>query len=77
MEVDPDPRMLPNDLIGRRVRTWWPSSKKWYSGVVENRKKRQHVVRYEDGEVRAERLMGYKKPIQWKLLVRRGSDELS
>lgn len=77
-EVDPDPDMLPNDLIGKRVRVYWSGDDKWYDGIVEKRKKRQHVVHYDDGEVKTERLLGYKEGYypKWKLLVRRRSDDL-
>ena len=75
VEVDPDPAMLPNDLIGKRIRTWWPAEKQWFDGVVESREKRRHVVRYDDGEIRNERLISYGKTgAKWKLLERRRSD---
>jgi transposase InsO family protein len=78
VEVDPDPSMLPNDLIGKRVRVWWSGERKWFDGVVKARKKRQHVVHYDDGDIKAERLLGYDKRYSpaWKLLVRRRSDGL-
>ena len=70
--------MLPNDLVGKRVITWWPADGKWFKGVVSGREKRRHVVKYDDGEVRLERLLGYGKTgIKWKLLERRRSDDLS
>jgi transposase InsO family protein len=78
-EVDPDLNMLPNDLIGKRVRVWWSGAREWFDGTVMKRKKRLHVVHYDDGDVKAERLLGYHKKIspKWKLLEHRGSDDLS
>jgi hypothetical protein len=73
-------KLLPNDLIGKRVRVWWSGARKWYDGTVTARKKRLHVVNYDDGDVKAERLLGYaeKQAPKWKLLVkRRGSGALS
>ncbi|HWV44813.1 MAG TPA: reverse transcriptase domain-containing protein, partial [Nitrospira sp.] len=76
VEVDPDPMMLPNDLVGKRIITWWPAEGKWFKGVVSGREKRRHVVKYDDGEVRLERLLGYGKTgVKWKLLERRRSDD--
>jgi hypothetical protein len=82
---DPDKdKLLPNDLIGKRVRVYWSGDKAWYDGLVTARKKKQHVVKYDDGEVKAERLLGYasKTGPPWKLLVkgdvgRRGSNAIS
>jgi transposase InsO family protein len=77
VEVEPDPTMLPKDLIGKRIMTWWPAEGEWFKGVVTGREKRQHVVKYDDGEVRPERLMGYGKTgVKWRLLERRRSDDL-
>jgi len=85
--VEPDMnQLLPRDLIGKRVRLWWPGDRCWYEGTVTARKKRMHVVKYDDGEVRAERLLGYKPgtALKWQLLLRRrldkdrrGSDDFS
>ena len=82
-EVEEEPNkdgLLPNDLIGKRVRVWWSGARKWYDGTVTARKKRLHVVNYDDGDVKAERLLGYAEKLspKWKLLVkRRGSGALS
>lgn len=74
-EVEPDFGMTPGGLVGKRVRIYWSGDDAWYDGTVVQRKKRQHVVNYDDGEVRTERLLGYKpgQRMTWKLLVRRGS----
>nr|GEV61445.1 sister chromatid cohesion protein PDS5 homolog B-like isoform X1 [Tanacetum cinerariifolium] len=41
------------DLIGRRIRVWWPMDKAFYEGVVKSYDdhKKKHVVLYDDGEV--------------------------
>jgi len=68
-------KLLPNDLIGKRVRVYWSGDKAWYDGLVVNRKRRLHVIKYDDGEVKAERLLGYSKGMfpEWELLERRRS----
>jgi len=54
---------------------YWSGDKAWYDGLVVNRKLRLHVIKYDDGEVKAERLLGYPKGMfpEWKLLERRRS----
>ena len=62
------------------MRVWWSGARKWFDGTVIKRKKKLHVVQYDDGEVKAERLLGYAANLapKWKLLVkRRGSGALS
>jgi hypothetical protein len=75
--VEPDKdKLLSNDLINRRVRVYWSGDRQYYDGTVVNRKKRQHIVQYDDGEVKAERLLGY-KPRQaphWYILERKPSN---
>ncbi|KAL5199789.1 hypothetical protein ABZP36_020992 [Zizania latifolia] len=41
------------DLVGKRIKVWWPLDKKFYEGVVESRdsSKRRHTVLYDDGDV--------------------------
>lgn len=41
------------DLIGKRIKVWWPLDKKFYEGVVESfdSSKRRHTVLYDDGDV--------------------------
>ena len=69
VEVEPDAAMLPNDVVGKRITTWWPAEGQWFKGVVTGREKRRHVVKYDDGEVRPERLLGYGKTgVKWRLL---------
>ncbi|XP_019419050.1 PREDICTED: sister chromatid cohesion protein PDS5 homolog A-A-like isoform X3 [Lupinus angustifolius] len=41
------------DLIGCRIKVWWPLDKKFYEGTVKSYEplKRKHVILYYDGEV--------------------------
>lgn len=41
------------DLIGSRVKVWWPLDKKFYKGTVQSydSSKRKHAILYDDGEV--------------------------
>ncbi|QCD77306.1 sister chromatid cohesion protein PDS5 homolog A-A-like [Vigna unguiculata] len=41
------------DLIGCRIKVWWPLDKKFYEGTVKSydSSKRKHVILYEDGDV--------------------------
>ncbi|KAI3718581.1 hypothetical protein L6452_19458 [Arctium lappa] len=41
------------DLIGRRIKVWWPEDKAFYGGVVNSydHQKKKHVVLYDDGEI--------------------------
>ncbi|CAJ2658166.1 unnamed protein product [Trifolium pratense] len=41
------------DLIGCRIKVWWPLDKKFYQGNVQSydSSKRKHVILYNDGEV--------------------------
>ena len=58
------------DLVGKRVRVYWPDDKKWYSGQVKafDSVTLEHLVRYDDGEERQECLTGL-EPLQWELLL--------
>ncbi|KAH0747234.1 hypothetical protein KY285_008891 [Solanum tuberosum] len=46
------------DLIGCRIKIWWPMDKKFYEGVVKSfdTQKSKHVVLYDDGDVEVLRL---------------------
>ncbi|MBA0829740.1 hypothetical protein Goarm_014323, partial [Gossypium armourianum] len=46
------------DLIGYRIKVWWPMDKKFYEGTVKSYDpiKRKHVVLYDDGDVEVLRL---------------------
>ncbi|CAK9156797.1 unnamed protein product [Ilex paraguariensis] len=46
------------DLIGCRIKIWWPMDKQFYEGVVKSydSQKKKHVVLYNDGDVEVLRL---------------------
>ncbi|KAL8214756.1 hypothetical protein R6Q57_004205 [Mikania cordata] len=46
------------DLIGRRIKVWWPKDKEFYEGLVKSydHQKKRHVVLYNDGDVEVLRL---------------------
>ncbi|XP_007026378.2 PREDICTED: sister chromatid cohesion protein PDS5 homolog A isoform X2 [Theobroma cacao] len=46
------------DLIGHRIKVWWPMDKQFYAGTVKSYDpiKRKHVVLYDDGDVEVLRL---------------------
>ncbi|CAI9087112.1 OLC1v1021103C1 [Oldenlandia corymbosa var. corymbosa] len=46
------------DLIGCRIKVWWPMDKEFYEGVVKSfdTEKKKHVVLYDDGDVEVLRL---------------------
>lgn len=54
-KVDTTPTV---DLIGCRIKIWWPMDKKFYEGVVKSfdTHKSKHVVLYDDGDVEVLRL---------------------
>ncbi|KAL6596694.1 hypothetical protein ACP70R_047337 [Stipagrostis hirtigluma subsp. patula] len=60
------------DLLGQRIKVWWPLDKKYYEGVVQsyNSSKKQHTVLYDDGDVEHLNLAKEK----WKIIE---SDDLS
>lgn len=41
------------DLIGSRIKVWWPMDKKFYEGVIKSfdTHKKKHVILYDDGDV--------------------------
>ncbi|GAB2215530.1 hypothetical protein Drorol1_Dr00019917 [Drosera rotundifolia] len=45
--------LLADDLVGSRVRVWWPDDQEFYEGVISefNPEKKQHKVTYDDGDV--------------------------
>ncbi|XP_041993730.1 sister chromatid cohesion protein PDS5 homolog A-like isoform X1 [Salvia splendens] len=47
-----------NDLIGSRIKVWWPMDKKFYEGVIKSfdTHKKKHVIVYDDGDVEVLRL---------------------
>ncbi|KAM7266745.1 hypothetical protein ACFE04_004642 [Oxalis oulophora] len=46
------------DLIGYRIKIWWPVDKKFYEGTIKSYddSKRKHVILYDDGDVKILRL---------------------
>ncbi|XP_062162943.1 sister chromatid cohesion protein PDS5 homolog A [Alnus glutinosa] len=54
------------DLIGCRIKVWWPMDKKFYQGTVKSYDplKGKHVVLYEDGDVEVLRL----EKERWELI---------
>ncbi|XP_022142523.1 sister chromatid cohesion protein PDS5 homolog A isoform X2 [Momordica charantia] len=60
------------DLIGCRIKVWWPMDKKFYKGTVKSYDpiKRKHVVLYDDGDVEVLRL----EKERWEII---GSDQKS
>uniref|UniRef100_A0A7N1A0X3 Uncharacterized protein n=1 Tax=Kalanchoe fedtschenkoi TaxID=63787 RepID=A0A7N1A0X3_KALFE len=48
-----DVESQPADLVGRRIKVWWPLDKKFYEGAVKSYKKKtkQHEITYDDGDV--------------------------
>ncbi|KAL8046058.1 hypothetical protein ABFX02_08G154700 [Erythranthe guttata] len=47
-----------DNLIGCRIKVWWPMDKQYYEGVVDSydNEKKKHKVLYDDGEVEVIRL---------------------
>ncbi|CAK7323338.1 unnamed protein product [Dovyalis caffra] len=46
------------DIIGYRIKVWWPMDKKFYGGTVKSYDplKRKHVILYDDGDIEVLRL---------------------
>ncbi|KAG0530542.1 hypothetical protein BDA96_05G195600 [Sorghum bicolor] len=46
-------KMLDENLVGSRIKVWWPDDKMFYAGVVEsfNASSKKHKVLYDDGDV--------------------------
>ncbi|ONM16168.1 hypothetical protein ZEAMMB73_Zm00001d003123 [Zea mays] len=46
-------KMLDKNLIGSRIKVWWPDDKMFYAGVVESfdASSKKHKVSYDDGDV--------------------------
>jgi hypothetical protein len=69
--VEPDPFLMPEDLIAKRVRIFWPQFKRWYDGRVKAVVGTKHIVTYDDGDDDyEEELLGNGFPKRgWRLLV--------
>ncbi|RZC50995.1 hypothetical protein C5167_019417 [Papaver somniferum] len=48
-----DANIQSSEMIGYRIKVWWPIDKKYYKGVIQsyNAKKKKHEILYDDGEV--------------------------
>ncbi|KAE8771343.1 Sister chromatid cohesion protein PDS5-like protein B [Hordeum vulgare] len=59
------------DLVGRRIKVWWPLDKEFYPGVVKSydSAKKLHTVLYDDGDI--EQLNMAKE--KWKMIESNGS----
>ncbi|KAM0917721.1 hypothetical protein ACQ4PT_009179 [Festuca glaucescens] len=59
------------DLVGQRIKVWWPLDKAYYEGVVKSydSAKKMHTVLYDDGEI--EQLNMAKE--KWKRIESNGS----
>ncbi|KAK8629893.1 hypothetical protein V6N13_078711 [Hibiscus sabdariffa] len=55
------------DLIGYRIKVWWPLDKQFYEGTIKSYDpiKKKHVILYEDGDVEVLRL----ERERWELVV--------
>ncbi|XP_078165955.1 binding protein isoform X5 [Carex rostrata] len=62
----------PKELIGKRIKVWWPLDKKYYSGIVGSYDagKKKYTILYDDGD---KEVLNLAKQ-QWKLL---SSDSLA
>ncbi|KAL2603500.1 hypothetical protein GLYMA_09G014600v4 [Glycine max] len=62
------------DLIGCRIKVWWPLDKKFYEGTVKSYDslKRKHVILYKDGDVEVLNL----EKEQWKLIASKPTKKL-
>ena len=77
---EPPLEMTADELIGRMVLVYWSMFKTWYAGRVLGRQGRRHLVKYfhrsfntpdDEEEIYAEKMIGYKKKLKWKLLERK------
>ncbi|KAJ0231752.1 Tudor/PWWP/MBT superfamily protein [Hirschfeldia incana] len=65
-EVESDKNGFGEDLVGKRVKVWWPLDKTFYEGVIDSYclRKKTHRVAYTNGDI--ERLHLYKE--RWELI---------
>jgi hypothetical protein len=70
-EVTPDLSLKPEDLVGKRVRIWWPLEKAWFDGKVTALGTcATHRVTYDDGDELEEQLLGNVYSTRgWRLLL--------
>lgn len=62
------------ELVGTRIKVWWPLDGRFYKGVVSSfdRMKRKHTVNYDDGET--EKLKLHKE--RWEMLEDNSSQKV-
>ena len=74
--IDPPNDINHVNVVGKRIRVWWPSFHDWRDGTVVKRDKKRHIIRYDfDNEEYYEKLIGYQPRVstKWMLLVPRGN----
>ncbi|XP_013710865.2 sister chromatid cohesion protein PDS5 homolog E isoform X1 [Brassica napus] len=70
-EVESNKSKLGQELVGKRVKVWWPLDKKFYEGVIQSYdgRTRRHKVLYSDGEAEAI----YLKNETWEIIQDKSS----
>ncbi|XP_056174892.1 sister chromatid cohesion protein PDS5 homolog C-like [Syzygium oleosum] len=65
-EEDSEAKTNGEDLVGSKIKVWWPLDKQYYEGVIEafDNVQKKHKVLYEDGDVEILNLEAEK----WKLV---------
>lgn len=65
-EEDSDAKSYGEDLVGSKIKVWWPLDKQYYEGVIDafDSVQKKHKVLYEDGDVEILNLEAEK----WKLV---------
>ncbi|KAG2319837.1 hypothetical protein Bca52824_013050 [Brassica carinata] len=65
-EVEPNKSELGEELVGKRVKIWWPLDKKFYDGVIKSycSREKMHHVSYSDGDSEELNL----KNERWKII---------
>ncbi|CAL5026603.1 unnamed protein product [Urochloa decumbens] len=65
-------KILDENLVGSRIKVWWPDDKKFYKGVVESfdTSSKKHKVAYDDGDVEVLML----KKEKWEFIAKEQDD---
>ncbi|CAL5016081.1 unnamed protein product [Urochloa decumbens] len=65
-------KILDENLVGSRIKVWWPYDKKFYKGVVESfdTSSKKHKVAYDDGDVEVLML----KKEKWEFIAKEQDD---
>jgi hypothetical protein len=68
--TQPPSTITSTQLVGQRVKVYWPSVKKWFTGSVTAAYKNSHLVLYDDdnSDEIIERFVGYKSPSKYLVL---------